>query len=122
MAQQQQQNPRLKLGTQGPEKEKGILHFKMVKTGLANKIEEQRLMVESLIETKRDAVGTVASLEHLKMRMDELMDNLNSGIDESQILRALETLLMLELDYDSRTLRFMVTLKFCVCFFLITSI
>ncbi|KAK8633873.1 hypothetical protein V6N13_014708 [Hibiscus sabdariffa] len=84
--QQQQQIPRLKLGTQGPEK-----------TGLANMIEEQRLMVESLIATKRDAAGTVASLEHLKMRMDQLMDNLNVGIDESRRLLALETLVMLEL-------------------------
>ncbi|KAK8633871.1 hypothetical protein V6N13_014706 [Hibiscus sabdariffa] len=59
MSEQQQQIPRLKLGTQGPEKAKEILRFKMVKTRLANKIEEKRLMVESVMTSKRDAAESV---------------------------------------------------------------
>ncbi|KAK8576188.1 hypothetical protein V6N13_090665 [Hibiscus sabdariffa] len=79
------------------QKAKEILHSKTVKTGLTNKIEEKRVMVESLMASKREAAESVASLELLQMRRDELIDQLNSGIDGFQRLRALETLLMLEL-------------------------
>nr|KJB44961.1 hypothetical protein B456_007G282100 [Gossypium raimondii] len=78
-------------------KAKEILQFKMMKTGLANKIEEKGVMVESLMATKRDAAESVASLERLKMRRKKLTKKLKRKIKDFQKLQALEAELTLEM-------------------------
>ncbi|KAK8271855.1 hypothetical protein V6Z12_D11G291100 [Gossypium hirsutum] len=79
-------------------KAKEILQFKMMKTGLANKIEEKGVMVESLMATERDAAESVASLERLKMRRKKLTKKLKRKIKDFQKLQALEAELTLEMN------------------------
>ncbi|MBA0618887.1 hypothetical protein Godav_028154 [Gossypium davidsonii] len=69
----------------------------MMKTGLANKIEEKRVMFESLMATKRDAVESVASLERLKMRRNKLTKKLKRKIKDFQKLQTLEAELTSEM-------------------------
>ncbi|KAH1083460.1 hypothetical protein J1N35_023221 [Gossypium stocksii] len=78
-------------------KAKEVLQFKMMKTGLANKIEEKRVMVESLMVTKRDAAESVASLERLKMRRKKLTEKLKRRIKDFQKLQTLEAELTSEM-------------------------
>ncbi|MBA0770778.1 hypothetical protein Gotri_019363 [Gossypium trilobum] len=78
-------------------KAKEILQFKMMKTGLANKIEEKRVMVESLMATERDAAESVASLERLKMRRKKLTKELKRRIKDFQKLQTLEAELTSEM-------------------------
>ncbi|MBA0742410.1 hypothetical protein Gogos_015470 [Gossypium gossypioides] len=78
-------------------KAKEILQFKMMKTGLANKIEEKRVMVESLMATERDAAESVASLERLKMRRKKLTKKLKRRIKDFQKLQTLEAELTSEM-------------------------
>ncbi|KHG01492.1 putative aldo-keto reductase 1 [Gossypium arboreum] len=78
-------------------KAKEILQFKMMKTGLANKIEEKRVTVESLMATKRDAAESVASLERLKMRRKKLTKKLKRRIKDFQKLQTLEVELTSEM-------------------------
>ncbi|MFQ6635080.1 hypothetical protein Gotur_011069 [Gossypium turneri] len=78
-------------------KAKEILQFKMMKTGIANKIEEKRVMVESLMATERDAAESVASLERLKMRRKKLTKELKRRIKDFQKLQTLEAELTSEM-------------------------
>lgn len=69
----------------------------MMKTGLANKIEEKRVTVESLMATKIDAAESVASLERLKMRRKKLTKKLKRRIKDFQKLQTLEVELTSEM-------------------------
>ncbi|XVF06529.1 hypothetical protein REPUB_Repub06bG0056600 [Reevesia pubescens] len=71
----------------------------MMETGLANKIEEKRVMAESLIATKEDAAKTEAEYWLLKMRRNGLREERIGGINDFVTLRRMETLLMLELGF-----------------------
>ncbi|XVF06535.1 hypothetical protein REPUB_Repub06bG0057300 [Reevesia pubescens] len=81
------------------QKAKETLRIKMMETGLANKIEEKRDIVESLMATKRDTAETEAESRLLKMRRKELTDELIDGINDFVRLREIENLLMLELGF-----------------------
>ncbi|XVF42496.1 hypothetical protein PTKIN_Ptkin01aG0368200 [Pterospermum kingtungense] len=70
-----------------------------MKMALANKTEEKRIMAESLLATKLDAAEIEAQIRLLNMRRNELMSQRNSGINDLVRLRALETLMMLELGF-----------------------
>ncbi|XVF42491.1 hypothetical protein PTKIN_Ptkin01aG0367800 [Pterospermum kingtungense] len=71
----------------------------MMKRALANETEEKRVMAESLLATKLDATETEAQIGLLNTRKNELMSQLNNGINDLVRLRALETLLMFELGF-----------------------
>ena len=62
-----------------------------MKTGVDNKIEEKRVTAESLMATK--TAETLAE-SSLLIRRNELVDELNSAINDFVILRELENLLM----------------------------
>ncbi|XWS57827.1 hypothetical protein CRYUN_Cryun09bG0207000 [Craigia yunnanensis] len=85
---------REKLYKSSNQKAKETLRIKMMKTKLANMIEEKKDMAESLETTKKDAAETEAEYRLLNTRRNELVDELISAINDLEILREMENLLM----------------------------
>ncbi|XWS57831.1 hypothetical protein CRYUN_Cryun09bG0207400 [Craigia yunnanensis] len=84
---------REKLYKSSIQKAKETLRIKMMKTGLANMMEEKRDMAESLEATKTDAAETEAEYGLLNTRRNELMDELIGRTNDFVELRAMENLL-----------------------------
>ncbi|XWS57829.1 hypothetical protein CRYUN_Cryun09bG0207200 [Craigia yunnanensis] len=82
---------REKLYKSSIQKAKETLRIKRMKTGLADKIVEKRVMAESLKATKTAETQAESSL---LIRRNELVDELNSAINDFVILREMENLLM----------------------------
>ncbi|XWS57836.1 hypothetical protein CRYUN_Cryun09bG0208000 [Craigia yunnanensis] len=81
---------REKLYKSSIQKAKETLRIKMMKTGLANMMEEKRDMAESLEATKTNAAETEAEYGLLNTRRNELIGRTNDFVE----LRAMENLLM----------------------------
>ncbi|XWS57834.1 hypothetical protein CRYUN_Cryun09bG0207800 [Craigia yunnanensis] len=84
---------REKLYKSSVQKPKATLRIKMMKTRLANMIEEKKDMAESLETTKTDAAETEAEYRLLNTRRNKLVDELNSAKNDLVILREMENLL-----------------------------
>ncbi|KAL1145051.1 hypothetical protein V6Z11_A11G272400 [Gossypium hirsutum] len=81
------------------QKAKETTTLKRRKTVMRNKIEQKKLMRESLKTTKRDAAEGKSRYRLLKMMRNELRDEVNGVINDFVRLRALETLVMQELGF-----------------------
>ncbi|MBA0861581.1 hypothetical protein Goshw_029269 [Gossypium schwendimanii] len=79
------------------QKAKETTRLKRRKAVMRNKIEQKKLMRESLKATKRDASEGKSRYRLLKMLRNELRDEVNRVINDFVRLRALETLVMQEM-------------------------